>query len=73
MPRLVMASIHRMSPLARARFGELDVAEPPGEQRHGAAAFDGGELFLVPGKHQLAAVARRVLGNRGLRPITTGS
>ena len=47
------------------RFGELDVAEPVGEQRHGAAAFDGGELLLVPGQHQLAAVAGRVAGNRG--------
>ena len=44
-------------------FGELDVAEPVREQRHGAAAFDGGELFLVPGEHQLAAVAGRVLGD----------
>ena len=47
------------------RFGELDVAEPVREQRHGAAAFDGGELFLVPGEHQLAAVAGGVLGDRG--------
>ena len=31
------------------RLGQLNVAEPVGEQRHGAAAFDGGELFLVPG------------------------
>ena len=36
-------------------FGELDVAEPVREQHHGAAAFDRGELFLVPGQHQLAA------------------
>ena len=42
------------------RFGELHVAEPVREQRHGAAAFDGGELFLVPGQDQLAAVPRRV-------------
>jgi hypothetical protein len=33
------------------RFGELDVAEPVSEQRHGAATFDGGELFLVSGEH----------------------
>ena len=36
-------------------FGELDVAEPVREQHHGAAAFDRGELFLVPGQDQLAA------------------
>ena len=32
------------------RLGEVDVAEPVGEQGHGAAAFDRGELFLVPRK-----------------------
>src|SRR6185369_2098943 len=38
-------------------FGELDVAEPVGEEHHGAAAFDRGELFLVSGQDELAAVA----------------
>src|ERR1019366_3474888 len=44
---------------------ELDVAEPVGEEHHGAAALDGGELLLVSGEDQLAAVAGRVPGNRG--------
>ena len=44
---------------------QLDVAEPVREQCHGSAAFDGGELLLVPGEHQLAAVPGRVLGERG--------
>ena len=46
-------------------FGELDVAEPVREQHHGAAAFDRGELFLVPGQDQLAAVAGGVFGDGG--------
>jgi hypothetical protein len=46
-------------------FGELDVAELVGEQRHGAAAFDRDELFLVPGQDQLAPVPGGVLGDGG--------
>ena len=46
-------------------FGELDVAEPVREQRHGAAAFDRGELFLVPGQDELAPVAGGVFGDGG--------
>ena len=40
------------------RFGQLHVPETPGEQRHRAAAFDRGELLLVPGEQHLAAVPR---------------
>jgi hypothetical protein len=47
------------------RLGQLHVSQPVGEQHHGAAALDGGELFLVPGQYQLASVPRRVLGDRG--------
>ena len=36
-------------------LGELDVAQPPGEQHHAAAAFHGGELLVVAGHHDLAA------------------
>ncbi|HET9969608.1 MAG TPA: hypothetical protein VFQ68_15345 [Streptosporangiaceae bacterium] len=46
-------------------LGELDVAEPVRQEHHGAAAFDRGELFLVPGQDQLASVAGRVLGDGG--------
>ena len=47
------------------RFGELDVAEPVRQEHHGAAAFDRGELFLVPRQDQLAPVAGGVLGEGG--------
>ena len=47
------------------RLGQLHVPEPVRQQRHGAAAFDGGELLLVPGEHQLAAVPRGVGDDRG--------
>ena len=47
------------------RLGQLHISEPVGEQHHRAAALDGGELLLVPGEHQLAAVARRVVDERG--------
>jgi hypothetical protein len=46
-------------------FGELDIAEPVRQERHGAAAFDRGELLLVPGQDQLALVAGRVFGDGG--------
>ena len=46
-------------------FGELDVAEPVREEHHGAAAFDRGELFLVSGQDELAAVAGGVFGEGG--------
>jgi hypothetical protein len=42
-----------------------DVAETVRQQRHGAAAFDGGELFLVAGEDQLAPVPGGVLDERG--------
>ena len=47
------------------RFGELDIAEPVRQEHHGAAAFDGGQLFLISGKDQLAPVAGDVLGDGG--------
>jgi 5-methylcytosine-specific restriction enzyme subunit McrC len=47
------------------RLGQLRIPEPVGQQHHRAAAFHGGQLLLVPGQHQLAAVARRVTGQRG--------
>src|SRR5262245_40095170 len=43
------------------RLGQLHITEPVRQQRHRAAALDGGELFLVAGQHQLAAVAGRVI------------
>jgi len=47
------------------RFDELDVAEPVGEEHHGAAAFDRGELFLVSGQDELAAVAGGIFSEGG--------
>ena len=47
------------------RFGELDIAEPVREERHCAAAFDGGELLLVSGQDELAAVASGVSDDGG--------
>ena len=47
------------------RLGQLHVPEPVRQQHHRAAAFHGGELLLIPGQHQLAAVARRVFDQRG--------
>jgi hypothetical protein len=47
------------------RLGQLHVPEPTGQQRHGAAAFDRGELLLVPGQDQFAAVAGRIGDYRG--------
>jgi hypothetical protein len=46
------------------RFGELDIAEPVHQQRHGTAAFDRGELLLISREYQLAAVPGGVLGDR---------
>jgi hypothetical protein len=38
------------------RLGELSEAELPGQHRHAAAAFDGGELLVVAGDENAAVV-----------------
>ena len=47
------------------RFGQLDVAEPVGQQQHRTAALDGGQLLLVPDQHQFAPVPYWVFDQRG--------
>lgn len=46
-------------------LGELDVTESAGQEHHGAAALDRGELLLVPGDDHLAAARGGVADDVG--------